>query len=518
MASLIRRYFKSIDKETGQPTRTMAQKWYGQYLETIIDAGGNQQQKLRRIPLDANKGKAKAMLNEIVHKMERKLAMAKAGIVNPFEDHAKRPLLCHLDDWEKVLKARDNTDEYVALKIARAKKIITACKFKVIADFSASRVEGCLADMRKDSPRCGTQTSNHYLGAIKQFARWLVKDRRAAESVLAHLDGGNVELDRRHDRRDLSDAELLYLFASTRRARSIRRISGRDREMLYLTAVYTGLRASELHSLKSASFDLDAATPTATVEAAYSKHRRQDVVPLHAELVRRLRPWLAGIPPARLLWPGKWAKHKEAGVILKTDLREARKAWIEAAGDDEAERKRREESSFLAYRDESGQCVDFHALRHTMITRLVKAGVKPKDAQALARHSTITLTMDRYAHVGLHDTATAMEQVPAVGPVTGTGREAMRATGTDGGLVSNPCTNLALESDTGRQNAGSLPVSTMPAAEDGEGSQIHAPTRGDRDLQGGKAEREGFEPSVGFHPHRFSRPARSATLSPLRLI
>ncbi len=31
-----------------------------------------------------------------------------------------------------------------------------------------------------------------------------------------------------------------------------------------------------------------------------------------------------------------------------------------------------------------------------------------------------------------------------------------------------------------------------------------------------QAEREGFEPSVGFHPHRFSRPAQSATLSPLR--
>ena len=31
-----------------------------------------------------------------------------------------------------------------------------------------------------------------------------------------------------------------------------------------------------------------------------------------------------------------------------------------------------------------------------------------------------------------------------------------------------------------------------------------------------EAEREGFEPSVGFHQHRFSRPAQSATLSPLR--
>jgi integrase len=42
--------------------------------------------------------------------------------------------------------------------------------------------------------------------------------------------------------------------------------------------------------------------------------------------------------------------------------------------------------------------VDFHALRHTFITSLAAAGVHPKTAQMLARHSTITLTMDRYTH------------------------------------------------------------------------------------------------------------------------
>ena len=305
MASLIRRYFKSIDKKTGQVIRAVAPKWYGQYT----NANG----KPCRVPLSKDKTGAQQKLNEIVRRVE----MAKAGIINPFEDHAKRPLLSHLDDWEGVLKARGNTDEYVALKVSRTKKIITACKFKLISDLSASRVEGCLADMRKESPRCGTQTSNHYLGAIKQFARWLVKDRRAAESVIAHLDGGNVRLDRRHDRRELTDAELIFLFEWARASRRIRKISGPDREMLYLTAVYTGLRASELASLMPVSFDLDAAPATVTVEAAYSKHRRQDVVPLHAELVRRLRPWLAGIAPGRLLWPGKWAEQKRAGVILK---------------------------------------------------------------------------------------------------------------------------------------------------------------------------------------------------------
>jgi len=40
--------------------------------------------------------------------------------------------------------------------------------------------------------------------------------------------------------------------------------------------------------------------------------------------------------------------------------------------------------------------VDFHSLRATYITLLVASGVDPKRVQALARHSTITLTMDRY--------------------------------------------------------------------------------------------------------------------------
>jgi len=44
---------------------------------------------------------------------------------------------------------------------------------------------------------------------------------------------------------------------------------------------------------------------------------------------------------------------------------------------------------------------------------MVEAGIHPKDAQALARHSTITLTMDRYAHVRTSNLARALGTVPA---------------------------------------------------------------------------------------------------------
>jgi hypothetical protein len=39
----------------------------------------------------------------------------------------------------------------------------------------------------------------------------LVRDRRTGDNPLAHLSGGNVELDRRHDRRVLPIEELRLL-------------------------------------------------------------------------------------------------------------------------------------------------------------------------------------------------------------------------------------------------------------------------------------------------------------------
>jgi integrase len=117
------------------------------------------------------------------------------------------------------------------------------------------------------------------------------------------------------------------------------------------------------------------------VQAAYSKHRRQDVLPLHPSLVVLLRPWLASKPANGPVWPGNWAKGKEAGVMLRHDL--------EAAG--------------IPYVDENGRYADFHALRHTFITNMVKSGVSPKAAQSLARHSTIDLTMNVYTSLTVHD-------------------------------------------------------------------------------------------------------------------
>ena len=77
-------------------------------------------------------------------------------------------------------------------------------------------------------------------------------------------------------------------------------------------------------------------------------------------------------------------------------------------------------------KDAIGRVVDFHALRHTFITNLARSQVHPKTAHVLARHSSITLTLDRYTHSLREDEVRALESLPD------SGGTAAQATGTDG--------------------------------------------------------------------------------------
>lgn len=225
-------------------------------------------------------------------------------------------------------------------------------------------------------------------------------------------------------RRALLQEELWRLIEAAERRIPFRDLTGEDRAVLYLLAAFTGLRASELASLTDGSFDFVSEPPTLTVEAAYSKHRREDILPLHPQLVTRLQVWLQDRhkrslecdpgPAAdtttdepQLLFPGTWVER--AGPMLRKDLAAARKNWLEEAVSD-IELTSRKQSGFLQAENVDGKA-DFHALRHTFISNLVSSGVHPKLAKELARHSTITLTMDRYAHVGLQDMNAALASV-----------------------------------------------------------------------------------------------------------
>ena len=108
-------------------------------------------------------------------------------------------MLDHLAEFEQSLKDAGNTEAHCKLVATRAKTVIEKAGFRFIRDISASKVQRCLADLKKTGKKKKSQqTINHYLGAIKQFSRWLIRDHRTDEDRLIFLAGGNVRTDRPH--------------------------------------------------------------------------------------------------------------------------------------------------------------------------------------------------------------------------------------------------------------------------------------------------------------------------------
>lgn len=317
------------------------------------------------------------------------------GLVKSERVAVTKPLLDHLGDYQRSLEAKGNSPKHVAQIGTRVTRVLKGCRFVYFGDISASKVQSFLRSLRDGDEGLSIQTSNYYLASIKSFCRWMVKDGRAPSSPLAHLSKQSTETDDKRKRRALTGDELRWLIGVTASQPVRNDLSGERRSLLYRVAVETGLRAGELRSLTRASFDLDGDPPTVTVAASYSKRRRTDVLPLRRDTVSVLREALDGTAHSEHVF--LWSNATRVAEMLRADLEAARAAWIEKA-DNEAEREERKKSDFLKDVDARGRVVDFHALRHTFVTRLASSGVHPKTAQMLARHSTITLTMDLYTH------------------------------------------------------------------------------------------------------------------------
>jgi integrase len=411
--------------------------WWGRYT----DGAGEEHQ----VKLSTSKEIARRMLAKLAGDAQ----LASVGISDPFAEHRSRPLAGHLEDYGRYLLDKGDTEGHAKKTVSRCEAILDGCEATAIGDLQPSAVLEVLGWMREVPPRvelppgqgwfkkaelvavlgvhpgsvahlvsrdrleargqgkarrysraavealqarlcrgAGISTTNHYLTAIKGFTRWLRRDGRAPADPLECLSRQNADADVRVERRSLEPAEFAALVRAARGGRPFRNLTGEDRATLYTLAAHTGLRASELASLTPRSFDFEA--PTVTVEAAYSKRRRKDVLDLRPDLANMMRSYVEGKPFGEPLWPGGWSA--DGAEIIRVDLA--------AAG--------------IPYLDAAGRAYDFHALRHQFISDLAAAGVHPKEAQALARHSTITLTMDRYAHVRRSNLKAALDRLPAL--------------------------------------------------------------------------------------------------------
>lgn len=321
------------------------------------------------------------------------------------DDRHRRPHEL-VEAFRQHLADKANTPGHVDKTVRRLQAVLDGCKVTKLADLNAMGVLRFLAELRASKPSgqraVGKATSNYYLRAAKQFTRWLVRERMIAFDPLAGLSAINARAERRQ-RQALRADQFQAMLTAAHSGPERFGVSGADRAALYQVAVETGLRASELRSLTRASFDLASDDPSVTVEAAHAKNRRRDTLPLRQETAAMLRDYLANKLPTApaLCLPDKYAM----ADMIRADAREAGVAVV-----DDADRR-----------------LDFHSLRHTTGTWLAAAGVHPKVIQRIMRHSTITLTMDRYAHAFKNDEAAALEKLPQVSVAV----DARRATGTD---------------------------------------------------------------------------------------
>jgi len=159
---------------------------------------------------------------------------------------------------------------------------------------------------------------------------------------------------------------------------------------LLLTAIFTGMRASELRGLRWPNVDLKAGVIRVRERAdryqrlgpPKSAAGRRDI-PLAPIVANTLKEWSLMCPKSELelVFPAE-----SAGVIGHTNLlRQGYHPLLRACG--------------LMAADATEPPFSFHALRHAAASLFIEQGWSPKKVQTVMGHSSITVTYDIYGHL-----------------------------------------------------------------------------------------------------------------------
>ena len=484
-------------KHHGKGKPKSPQKWYVQFKDhhdiwrrvpgyTDRKLSGELDRKLNRLvsqrslnqPLDSELVKWVESMAESLRKR-----LLKFGLLDSVAVSHNIPLKQHAEDFAADVRNKRGDDEYAATLRSRVLKTIEGCRFTYLTSVVASRVTQFLAELKKPAggkPGVSQATANHYLQAMKQFMRWMVTEDRASKNPIAHLKQENSAGDIRRERRELADGEIGRLLRSARAGKTIYGLTGWQRFTLYAAAIQTGLRAKELASITPDHFDFDTDIPTVRIDAVDEKAKRGAVIPLPSQFVEIVKPWILSLQSKNRIWDGTWAEKRRGHKIIQHDLKKAN----------------------VPYRTEDGQA-DFHALRHTYLSRLGRSGASAKAMQKLARHSTVELTIGRYTHANLFDLGQAVDgmQPLALGNPDDDQTENVehRSTGTDDvGTLQKKTHKPTHKPDS--EQCLSVPFSSNCDADQAdemrsESAQKNAQNTGDSSVSGDEREWMGIEPT-----------------------
>jgi len=172
---------------------------------------------------------------------------------------------------------------------------------------------------------------------------------------------------------------------------------------LFHTALYTGLRRSELLGLRWCDVDLE----MATLSVVQTLHRLRNGEYLVSQTKSRRSRRLVALPPSSAIMLREYREAQEAtrsliGVPLLTT------GLVFSHPDGRPYRPDSVSRAFVTLAKAVGlNGVRFHDLRHTHATLMLRQGVHPKIVSERLGHSSVAITLDTYSHVvpGLQEKA-----------------------------------------------------------------------------------------------------------------
>lgn len=349
-----------IKKPDGSTERRQSSWWYIRWTDS-----SGRQHKMRAAP-------TKKQAQEVLIKKLSEVAAEKAGLpTNNIWDESLEGLL------KRFLAAKEPhiTEKQLGEIESELRRAFKAMKVWCVRDITPEAVEQYLN--QRAGSGLAPRTVNKTLEKLKSIFNWCVDMGDLAANPLARLKP-RPQYEKKRKRRILTEEEIHRLLKACDGVGWLK--TG------VLLALYCGLRVSDIRRLIWSDINLEAKEITIRPEA--EKSRRGAVLPIHHSLKSALKAW-------------KMAEESDSeGHVVRltaNPIRPLKKA-LEKAG--------------VPYRNESGEYVDWHSLRHTFLTSLDRAGAGVKELQGLGRHSDPSLTLGVYVHSSRKREARAVSLLP----------------------------------------------------------------------------------------------------------
>ena len=382
------------------------------YVGDWTDEAGKRRRKL----LGQDRDTAQRILMEEIRKRDR----AKAGLASELGQDTP---IAHLASEYVAELATRCTPRHVRKTADELTKLPGILCARQVRDLRPEAYER----HRQSQLRQGlaAATINSGLVALNGMLRWAVSTRRIAENPLESLKVlPTGPANQKRPKRALTEKEtgafLQAAYAADKgaaqRVAAVRTIKGGTRGAVYAARerpvrvpqgplfrflIEAGTRWGETRQVTWADLDLEARR--VTLRPATTKNRRGRVLPIKSSLAKELQGLLA--VHHRVL---ERAPRKVDPVFLTP----RGKPWPADTGNVRRLFKPILKAAGIEPRNERGERIDVHSLRHTAATRLARAGWPMAKLQRFMGHADPRTTQRYYDHLQAEDLETAFELVP----------------------------------------------------------------------------------------------------------